>query len=111
VKLENQMATEKNPFPVAVDPVLADLDNQLVAKVAGKMVSRGELNAVFRKVENPENWKLPIDCFVALEAEEKLLLEKAITFFTGSIPSFQVIHEGCQIYRVKAAGYYAAVGA
>lgn len=66
-----------------------------------------QLHEAFDKVCNPENWKLPIDA-TCTRADIDILSE-AIVFFAGCRPTFEPIH-GTDNYRVRAVGYYAAVG-
>jgi hypothetical protein len=69
-----------------------------------------QLEASFKIVRNAEHWKLPIDCFLPSDTPQAALnqLDFAITYFTGSIASFQRTRKGI---RVRAPGYYEAVGA
>jgi hypothetical protein len=71
------------------------------------------LRAAFERVQDPTNWKNPINAPVAADADRELIAT-AIIFYTGSTPTFQAIYRGPQElvgYIVRAAGYYAAVGA
>ena len=72
-------------------------------------VTRGELSAAFKRVANPDNWKMPIDRIVELDDASKNLVAAAVTFYTGSVASFTAMPEN--LYRVKADGYYKAIGA
>ncbi|MDQ6892221.1 MAG: hypothetical protein M3167_06025 [Acidobacteriota bacterium] len=67
-----------------------------------------ELREAFSRVQNAENWKFPVDTTVAAAAVA--VLEVAIPFMTGSVPTFRKIR-GTSAFVVRAAGYYAAVGA
>jgi hypothetical protein len=93
-------------------PVTAhDLDALVVAVVAGQEVTRGQLSAAFALVADATNWKLPVDTTLAhgVAAATGLgVLREAVIFFTGSVPTFE--HEANGM-RVRARGYYAAVGA
>lgn len=64
-------------------------------------------SAVFAKISPAGNWKNPIDCWIA--ASELADCEAACVFFTGS--KLRVVARKGGRCRVKAAGYYAAVGA
>lgn len=86
------------------DSIIQELDNQIIEEYD---LTRGQLKVYFDKVSNKENWKLPIDA-VCLTKDVKNI-EKAIIYFTGSVPLFTKMENS--IYRVKAAGYYSAVGA
>lgn len=83
--------------------LIQDLDNQWIGEYG---VTRGELSAAFKKVQNSENWKLPI--YSSIDIRDQEIVKNAIIFFTGSVPTF---HWVCGKTMVKAAGYYAAVGA
>lgn len=62
----------------------------------------------FGRVQNATNWKLPVDGTVKCSARALGFLLEAVVFFTGSVPTFERVAGG---FRVRAAGYYAAVGA
>ena len=93
-----------------------DLNNQVCARVLGRDVTRAELTAQFDRVQNAQNWKAPIDALVVLKDNyEQLVLAESVVFFAGCVPTITLhayisAREGA-VYRVKAAGYYAAVGA
>lgn len=78
---------------------------------------RSEVHALFGLVSNRANWKNPIDARVALSFEDADLLRQVVIFYTGSVPELEVLEpcaartDGKTLYRVKAAGYYAAIGA
>jgi hypothetical protein len=80
---------------------------QIVAKVNGVDVTRGELDEVFKLVQPKDNWKMPIDAVVP-RGTKLAMLKEAVIFFTGSSPTIKQVRGG---FRVTAAGYYAAVGA
>ncbi len=89
---------------------IADTYAQVVDQIDGRPVTRGELDIAFRKVENLNNWKLPVDRIVRLEEGESIeLVLRAIEFFTGSKGEYMVLNDST--YYVTAPGYYAAVGA
>lgn len=67
------------------------------------------MDVAFKKVQNKEHWKFPIDKTLELSADEQRLTEDAIIFYTGSVPTFQKLPNGKT--RVRAVGYYNAVGA
>ena len=67
---------------------------------------------LFDLVANRENWKYPVDALVSPSVVRALGatksdLGRAVTFYTGSVPT--ISREGVR-WRVRAAGYYAAVG-
>lgn len=92
-----------------------ELDAMVVARILGHDVTRGELSAAFDRVANRDNWKDRIDVVVDVANDVELAtIREAVVFFTGSVPTFEPRPgaglPGCR-YRVRAAGYYAAVGA
>jgi hypothetical protein len=107
----------KTEFNVKAE--LNDSNAQVVAKVGGREVTRGELKTWFDMVADKKNWKMPVDAVVPLkDFDDMMLLREAIVFYTGSNPSFESMGPGQTFtmserhrFRVKAAGYYAAVGA
>lgn len=92
-----------------VQKISEESNQQVVATVLGRSVTRGELAAAFSRVENKTNWKMPIDATVGLTDYERAEMAEAVVFFTGSVAEFEIVTGGQ--YRVKARGYYAAVGA
>lgn len=86
----------------------------VVAEIMGQPVTWGELHDAFSGVRNAQNWKNPVDATVEVNDREMAILREAVTFFTGSVPTFTVARGGrlprCR-YRVRAAGYYKEVGA
>ncbi len=68
------------------------------------------LDAAFSIVAPKGNWKGPIDAMVPNTPEMLELIEDAIVHFTGSFPEFQG-SESDPMIRVRAAGYYTAIGA
>lgn len=94
---------------------MSEFSKQVVAKIAGRDVTQGELAAAFDKVADKANWKLPIDATVDLSGDADLAtIREAVVFFAGCVPTFVPVVgaalPGCR-YRVRAVGYYAAVGA
>lgn len=86
-----------------IESTLKELDNQIIPEYG---VTRGELSVAFKKVQNPENWKYAISATIDIKDQE--IVKNAIIFFTGSVPTF---HWVAGKVVVKAAGYYAAIGA
>jgi hypothetical protein len=76
--------------------------------------TRKELKRAFEEVQNRENWKLPIDTVMIASVnptDDVPVISKvtaAVQFYTASTPTF--VREGAH-WRVRAAGYYEAVGA
>lgn len=92
-----------------------ELDAMVVARILGRDVTRGELSAAFDRVASRVNWKDGIDVVVDVANDAELeTIREAVVFFTGSDPTFEPLPgaelPGCR-YRVRAAGYYAAIGA
>lgn len=90
--------------------------NQIVANINGRDVTRGELSTAFDLVADRSNWKNPISALVNLTDSERDMVAGAVVFFTGSVASFEAISHGTMQhgltrYRVRAAGYYRAIGA
>lgn len=67
------------------------------------------LRAAFERVENKDHWKNPINVVLELTEADKLAIREAVIFYTGSVPRFTLL-TGSR-YRVRAAGYYATIGA
>jgi len=67
--------------------------------------TRKQLINAFEKVQNKKNWKKPINTHI--KNEDRDITEKAIVFFTGSIPEFKAITEK-DLY-VKAGGYFSSI--
>ena len=103
-------------MPFDLQTEIADTLAQVVMKVHGVDVTRGQLRDAFDRV-SPANWKDGIDATVitgnGFEAE---MIRQAVTFFTGSVPTLERVRARgvkaprCK-WRVKAAGYYATCGA
>jgi len=70
-----------------------------------------ELQAAFNRVAPVDNWKTAIDTTLpgTLSMTDIFLIRAAVTWFTGSVASFEYLPSG--EIRVTAAGYYAAIGA
>lgn len=73
--------------------------------------SREQLSAAFDLVKDKGNWKNPIDALVDPGADLKAIAEATI-FFAGSPADFVTVKRGgVEKVRVRAAGYYACIGA
>jgi hypothetical protein len=89
-----------------------DMGSQVVFTVAGAEVTRDQANRAFSAVQNPANWKLPVDITLndqqVAEAGGIAVIVKAVEFYTGS-----KCIVAARPYRTTftAIGYYAAVGA
>lgn len=67
--------------------------------------------AIFELVCNKTNWKLPINAELKVDSPElRDAITKSVIHYTGSIPTFER-REGTCTLVVKAAGYYATIGA
>lgn len=99
---------------------MEDFSKQVVAKILGRDVTQGELSAAFDKVAPKDHWKNRIDAQVVLSNDfDLLLIHNAVEFFTGSKATIEPVAiitsngrpTGQTRYRVKAAGYFATIGA
>lgn len=76
---------------------------------------QAKLTAAFNRVAPKDHWKNPIDAEVTIANNRELRgIYDAVIHFTGSVPTFKplrVTAENACVYRVKAAGYYATIGA
>lgn len=92
----------------------AEMEAAVVAIVSGHRVTRAELRLAFDAVADFSNWKNPIDKIIDLDGYTKELVKEAVTFFAGCVPTFEALTGsttgGIAKYRVRAVGYYAAVG-
>lgn len=75
-------------------------------KVDGEY-TQADLKFAFTKVQNKDHWKKPIDAIIKMEEQD--ITERAIIFYTSSIPSFTPKAGG--MLRVIADGYYLTIGA
>ena len=65
------------------------------------------LRQAFSLVQNARNWKAEI--VSVIQAKDRLVVDEAIVFFTGSVPTFtECSHDRL---LVRAEGYYNAIGA
>ncbi|MDR2142540.1 MAG: hypothetical protein LBR11_12305 [Deltaproteobacteria bacterium] len=73
----------------------------------GLHFSLDQLRSAFESVANKADWKGPIDALV--QADQVKMVAEAIDFFAGCRPTYAPAANG-QV-RVRAVGYYEAVGA
>jgi len=68
--------------------------------------SEMEMNAAFKRVQNPDDWRAPIDSMIRVNcfAEVDLICD-AIEFYTATTP--QVFQLTNNTVRITAAGYRA----
>lgn len=106
------------PFP---------LDETTCAVVNGEPVSGKVLRLVFGLVQNREHWKNPIDAVVPFAEFERVafggetqgpstlmgIVREAVIFYAGCRPTVDADRgpDGALVLRVRAVGYFAAVGA
>ena len=66
--------------------------------------SEPELNAAFRRVQDPRDWRNPIDCVVTeLDRAELEKIQDAVEFYTAT--ECKVTPLGGASYRITADGY------
>lgn len=83
------------------------IDDYKVKCHSGAERWQSELSAAFDLVAPKANWKMPIDAEVPA-ATDVTLISDAVIHFTGSKPELR--SRGKTLF-VKAAGYYATIGA
>lgn len=76
------------------------------APAGDEKYTRDQLDDAFKKVANKEHWKYPVNAEIS--EEDRDITERAIIYFTGSVPHFTKKKNGR--LRVRAVGYYVAVG-
>lgn len=86
--------------------------NKQINPETGTVYSRQELHDAFTLIQDKNNWKNPIDSTLPRGADVQMFHE-AVIFFAGCTPKFSMSYNasGMQVIRVKAKGYYMAVGA
>lgn len=100
-----------------VSQVLEDLNDQIVDRIDGRDVRRAEFADAFNRVADKAHWKNPIDAtIIVMGGRELEIVLRSIIFFTGSRATSEILRantlgQGSATYRIRAAGYYAAVGA
>lgn len=62
-----------------------------------------QLAGAFDRVRNPRDWKAPIDAVIAVA--ERPLVEKAVLWFTDTVPVFSAISGAPDRLAIKALGY------
>jgi hypothetical protein len=62
-----------------------------------------QLAGAFDRVRNARDWKAPIDATIA--AAERPLVEKAVLWFTDTVPRFSTIADAPDRLAVRALGY------
>jgi hypothetical protein len=66
-----------------------------------------QMDKAFKLVQNKEHWKNPINAVIA--AKDRDVVDEAIIYYTGSVGAFTPMKGGK--LRVRADGYYIAIGA
>lgn len=103
-----------------IDRRLAQIETDSLAQVVGVVlgvpVTRAELRQAFDRVADLSNWKNRIDATVYADRVELEMIREAVVFFTGSVAHFARLGDALpgsahRPYRVRAAGYYATIGA
>lgn len=105
------METSSNPGgPYAHSGVMTN-SNANINPETGTKYSRAELKAAFDAVCDKSNWKMPIDSTIDKSDED--VTREAVIFFAGCAPSFSIATRSGRgrRLRVRAVGYYQAVGA
>lgn len=69
--------------------------------------TRGTLDAAFRKVANPENWKFHVDVVIEATESDCAEIAAAVGFYAGGGATFE--RDGKTVH-VRAPGYYARIG-
>ena len=72
---------------------------------------QGKQTLNFKKVADPENWKLPTEYLAVDTAEEADAIREAVIHFTGSVPDIQFKDHANRYLIYPATGYYAEIGA
>lgn len=92
----------------------ADSNAQVVSRILGHEITRGQLAAQLDRVKDKSNWKNPIDAEFTTATDEAAstlevaIMREAVLFFCGCVP--EIRHLGNFRFSVKAIGYYRAVG-
>lgn len=112
--------TDADRATLTYEQIEAKFAAQPIAHVNGRDYTKSDLDKAFDLVRHPENWKRTIDCRVQLTDEQVCLIQDAVIYFTGSVPTFTpVSHSTVQfnnagvperLYHVKADGYYLTCG-
>lgn len=94
-----------------IQEIEIEANAQVVARgPKGEPFTRQRLRDLFNVVASPENWKFRIDTVIDLDPADRDAMREAVIFFTGSVPTFSYTGNGIEC-AVKAAGYYATIGA
>jgi hypothetical protein len=64
----------------------------------------------FKKVQDPENWKMPTKTIVVSSEVEAKHIREAVIHFTGSVPDVEILSDKAVVIH-QATGYYVEIGA
>lgn len=104
------MNSNQAPRQIEAAVQLDEEMKQMESEIVYRGYSRAELRKAFERVQDKTNWKNPIDVTLPyLKPSERSLIHAAVVFFAGCEPTFEVLNT--RQHRVRAVGYYAAVGA
>ena len=86
---------------------LVSYEDSTVTDAVGTIHSIDDMHHYFKLVANKDHWKRPVDAEV--DYDDLYPVCAAIEFFTGSTPEFTELPG--ERFRVRAAGYFEAIGA
>jgi hypothetical protein len=93
------------------EQIVADSMAAIVWNYNGEDITRGELWALHKRVENPKGWKFHIDAIIdELTPREEDLLVYALGFFSGCEAEFYAVEGQPNKVNVVADGYYMSIG-
>jgi hypothetical protein len=87
-------------------------DDYAVRCCSGATRMQSELSRAFNLIAPRPNWKAAIDVTIYRDtncAIDEALISDACFHFTGSVPTFS--YAKAFLVRIRAAGYYATIGA
>ena len=73
-----------------------------------RFFSEMEMNEAFTRVQDPRDWRNPIDCVVRIDSRTELdLIVEAIDFYTATEASVRQVgsSRASRVFRVTAVGY------
>jgi len=93
-------------------PVTTNKRNPTMTTATKMRFSEPEMDAAFKRVQNPDDWRGPINCVVLIankteieNTRQKKLIIEAIEFYTAT--EAEITPLDGRLYRVTAAGYRA----
>ena len=84
-----------------------DSDDTRIRDAEGTLHTADDLQVFFKKVKNPEDWKLPINA--TIDAADVAPCTAAIEYFAGGCVEDAEVY-GTGKVRLMAPGYYKAIG-